>query len=95
MEPSLAALALLVFALVATRLEEERRWRSGRWSHDRAAVAVVARLPLLVGGFAILTGRDPAVIAGGVLVATGAALLLRPVVRRRLERIGRPGRPGR
>ena len=52
-------LALLVFAMVVTRPFEEGRWRAGRMSDRTSALLVVARLPILVLGFALITGPDP------------------------------------
>jgi hypothetical protein len=79
-------LALLVFALVATRLWEEGRWRSGRMSDRTAAALLVGRLPFLLLGFTLITGQEPV----AVLVATGLAALvgaaLYPITVRRLRR---------
>ena len=83
MTPTTIALALLVFALVATRLWEEGRWRSGRMSDRTNALLVVGRLPVLVLGFAVIAGVDPAVAAGLTAVALlAAAVLYRPVLAR-------------
>jgi hypothetical protein len=90
--PQNIALALLVFALVATRLWEEGQWRAGRISDRTSALLVVGRLPLLFLGFTLFTGQDAVVVgvatALGILV--GAALY--PLVVRRLRRLAR--RPG-
>jgi len=84
--PEYVALALLVFALVATRLWEERQWRSGRFSDRTAAILVVGRLPLLAGGFAVITGQA----LGPTLTMTAIGLLMAaaayPLVVRRLRR---------
>jgi hypothetical protein len=84
-------LAILVFALVATRPFEEGRWRSGRMSDRTSALLVVARLPILVLGFAIITARPPEVTLLMVGIAGGVAALLFPMVAGRLRRV-REGR---
>jgi len=82
-------LAILVFGLVATRLWEEGRWRSGRITDRTSALLVVARLPILALGFCVITGRD----AGTCLVLLAASLalaaLLYPVAVSRLRRVKR------
>jgi hypothetical protein len=87
--PEYVALALLVFALVATRLWEEERWRAGRISDRTSAVLVLARLPGLVLGFALITGQDPATVAVMTGIALVAAALLYPWVVGRLRRAAR------
>lgn len=84
-------LALLVFALVATRPFEEGRWRAGRMSDRTSALLVVARLPILVLGFALITARTPEVTLLMVGIAGGVAALLFPLVAGRLRRV-REGR---
>ena len=84
-------LALLVFALVATRPFDESRWRAGRMSDRTSALLVVARLPILVLGFALITARTPEVTLLMVVIAGGVAALLFPVVAGRLRRV-REGR---
>ena len=84
-------LALLVFAMVVTRPFEESRWRSGRMSDRTSALLVVARLPILVLGFALITARTPEVTLLMVVIAGGVAALLFPVVAGRLRRV-REGR---
>jgi heme A synthase len=98
--PQTVALAILVFLLVATRPFEEGRWRDGRMSDRTSALLVVGRLPFLVGGFTVITGQDPIVVAGATLLAALVAALLYPTVVGRLRRLAnRPGstvrRPGR
>jgi hypothetical protein len=90
--PQTIALALLVFALVVTRLWEEARWRDGTFSDRTAAILVVARLPFLVGGFMLITGQAPEVIVASTLLAgCVAAVLYVPVVRRLRRLATRPG----
>jgi len=90
--PETIALALLVFALIATRLWEEGRWRDGRMSDRTSAILVVARLPLLVGGFLLIVGQPLVVVMGGALVAGLIAAGLYRVVVARLRRLAnRPG----
>jgi hypothetical protein len=84
-------LALLVFALVATRPFEEGRWRAGRLSDRTSALLVVARLPILVFGFALITSRTLAVTLLMVGIAAVAAAVLFPLVAGRLRRV-REGR---
>lgn len=92
MTPQTIALALLVFALVVTRLWEEARWRDGTFSDRTAAILVVARLPFLVGGFMLITGQPPeVVVASTLLAALVAAVLYVPVVRRLRRLATRPG----
>ena len=92
MTPQTIALALLVFALIVTRLWEEARWRDGTFSDRTAATLVVARLPFLVGGFMLITDQAPEVIAASILVAgLVAAVLYVPVVRRLRRLATRPG----
>ena len=92
MTPETIALALLVFALIATRLWEEGRWRDGRMSDRTSAILVVARLPLLVGGFLLIVGQPLVVVMGGALVAGLIAAGLYRVVVARLRRLAnRPG----
>ncbi len=76
MNPQYVALALLVFALVATRLWEEEQWRRGRFSDQTAAILVVGRLPVLAFGFAVLTGQP----LPTVLVMTAIALVMAAAV---------------
>jgi len=90
--PQTIALAVLVFALIATRLWEEGRWRDGRMSDRTSAILVVARLPLLVLGFTILVGQPwPVVLIGTLAAALVAAGLYRVVVARLRRLAGRPG----
>ena len=92
MTPTTVQLAILVFALVATRLWEEGRWRDGRFSDRTAAILVVARLPILVGGFLLITGQTvPVVIGGAALAGLIAAGLYRVVVARLRRLANRPG----
>ena len=92
MTPETIALALLVFALIATRLWEEGRWRDGRMSDRTSAILVVARLPLQVGGFLLIVGQPIGVVIGGALVAGLVAAGLYRVVVARLRRLAnRPG----
>jgi hypothetical protein len=84
--PQTIALALLVFSLVATRLWEEGRWRSGKMSDRTAAILVVGRLPFLVGGFMLIVGQSPVVVLGSTAVALVVAGLLYPVIVGRLRR---------
>jgi hypothetical protein len=78
-------LALLVFALIATRPFEERRWRDGRITDRTAALLVVGRLPVLILGFALIAARP----AGETLLLAAIALvvagLLYPLVLARLR----------
>lgn len=92
MTPQTVALALLVFAMVATRLWEEGRWRAGRISDRTNALLVVGRLPLLVLGFGLIAGLDPVLtlVLTGV-AAVAAALLFAPTV----ARLGRARRASR
>jgi tellurite resistance protein TehA-like permease len=85
--PQYVALALLVFALVATRLWEERQWRNGRFSDRTSALLVVARLPVLGGGFALLTGQTVPAIIAMALIGLVLAAVLYPFVVRRLRRL--------
>jgi hypothetical protein len=87
MNPQTIALALLVFGLIATRPLEERRWRAGRITDRTSAILVVARLPILVIGFALLTARTPEVALLMGTVSIGLALLALPLVAGRLRRI--------
>ena len=92
MTPQNIVLALLVFALVATRLWEEGRWRAGRISDRASALLVVGRLPLLLFGFTLFTGQDALVVAGATMLGTLVAAALYPLVVRRLRRLAnRPG----
>ena len=92
MTPTTIALAVLVFALVITRLEEERRWRDGRISDRTNALLVAGRLPILGVGFGLITGQEPlGVLLPGAL-GLGLAALVVPYVTRRLRRI-REGAP--
>lgn len=92
MTPQTIALAILVFLLIATRLWEEGRWRDGRLSDRASAILVVARLPFLVGGFALIVGLDWPVVIGATAVAGLIAAGLYRVVVARLRRLsGRPG----
>lgn len=92
MTPTTIALAALVFALVITRLEEERRWRDGRISDRTNALLVAGRLPILGVGFGLITGQEPlGVLLLGAL-GLGLAALVVPYVTRRLRRI-REGAP--
>jgi hypothetical protein len=78
-------LALLVFALIATRPFEERRWRDGRITDRTAALLVVGRLPVHILGFALIAARP----AGETLLLAAIALvvagLLYPLVLARLR----------
>ena len=86
MNPQYAALALLVFALVATRLWEEGRWRAGKLSDRAAAILLVGRLPFLLVGFMLITGQDWPVIIGSALVGGLIAAALYPWMVGRLRR---------
>ena len=79
-------LALLVFALIATRLIEERRWRAGRMTDRTAAALVVARLPVLILGFGLIAGRPAGETLLLTAIATGVAGLLYRRVLARLRR---------
>jgi protein-S-isoprenylcysteine O-methyltransferase Ste14 len=85
--PQTIALAVLVFALIVTRLWEEGRWRDGKMSDRTAAILVVARLPFLVFGFLLLVGQPWPVVAGGTVVAGLVAAGLYRVVVARLRRL--------
>jgi hypothetical protein len=90
--PQNIVLALLVFALVATRLWEEGLWRSGRISDRTSAILVVGRLPILLFGFTLFTGQDAVVVAGATVLGALVAAALYPFVVRRLRRLAnRPG----
>ncbi len=92
MTPQTIGLAVLVFALVATRLWEEGRWRDGKMSDRTAATLVVARLPFLVLGFTLIVGQPVPVVIGGTLLAGLIAAGLYRVVVARLRRLAnRPG----
>lgn len=92
MTPQTIALAVLVFALIATRLWEEGRWRDGRMSDRTSATLVVARLPFLVLGFTLIVGQPAPVVIGASLVAGLVAAGLYRVVVARLRRLAnRPG----
>jgi len=82
-------LALLVFAMVATRPLEERRWRAGRISDRTTTLLVLGRLPVLIGGFALITGRPLPVLVGMTLIAVLVAAVLYPLVLGRVRRAGR------
>jgi hypothetical protein len=84
--PQYAALALLVFALVITRLWEENRWRDGRMSDRTAAILLVGRLPFLLVGFTLITGQDWPVIIGSAVVGIAIAAALYPWMVGRLRR---------
>ena len=86
MTPEYWALALLVFALVATRLWEEGRWRTGKMSDRTAAILLVGRLPFLVGGFMLITGQLPIVVVVATAVAGLIAAALYPWTVGRLRR---------
>lgn len=88
MTPQNIVLALLVFALVATRLWEEGLWRAGRISDRRSALLVVGRLPLLLFGFTLFTGQDAPVVVGATVLGILLAAALYPLVVRRLRRLG-------
>jgi hypothetical protein len=90
--PQNIVLALLVFALVATRLWEEGQWRAGRISDRTSALLVVGRLPLLFFGFTLFTGQDALVVVGATILGALLAAALYPLVVRRLRRLAnRPG----
>ncbi len=92
MTPQNIVLALLVFALIATRLWEESLWRAGRISDRTSAVLVVGRLPFLLFGFTLFTGQDAVVVVGATALGILGAAALYPVVVRRLRRLAnRPG----
>lgn len=92
MTPQNIVLALLVFALVATRLWEESLWRAGRISDRTSAVLVVGRLPFLLFGFTLFTGQDAVVVVVATVLGILGAAALYPVVVRRLHRLAnRPG----
>jgi hypothetical protein len=84
--PTTIGLGLLVFALVATRLWEEGRWRTGRMSDRTAALLVVGRLPILVGGFFAIVGQGPLVALGGAALGALAGAALYSWVLGRLRR---------
>ena len=87
MTPQNIVLALLVFALVATRLWEEGRWRAGRISDRTSALLVVGRLPLLFFGFTLFTGQEIYVVVGATALGILIAAALYPLVLRRLRRL--------
>jgi len=89
--PQTVLLALLVFALVATRPFEERRWRDGRISDRTSALLVVGRLPVLALGFALISARDPLTALAMLLIALLLAALLYPLVVGRLRRVAGGG----
>jgi hypothetical protein len=93
--PQTIVLAVLIFALVATRPLEERRWRDRRLSDATAALLVVGRLPVLVTGFALLTARPLPVTALMAGLALIVAVVLRPFVVRRLRRVRSGSQTGR
>jgi hypothetical protein len=94
--PQNIVLALLVFALVATRLLEESRWRTGRISDRTSAILVVGRLPFLLFGFTLFTGQEVVVVVGATVLGILGAAALYPVVVRRLRRLAnRPGSTAR
>jgi hypothetical protein len=84
--PQTIALAVLVFALVATRLWEEGRWRAGRMSDRTAALLVVGRLPFLALGFSLIVGLEPVAVALFLAAGLGLAALAYPWVTGRLRR---------
>lgn len=86
MTPETIALALLIFALVATRLWEERQWRRGRFSDRTAALLVVGRLPFLTFGFAVITGRDVLAVLAMTAIGLALAAVAYPFVVHRLRR---------
>jgi hypothetical protein len=90
--PQTVALALLVFAMVATRLWEEGRWRDGRISDRTNAKLVVGRLPVLALGFGLIAGVDPVLTLALTAVAAGAAATLYPPTVARLGRARRASR---
>lgn len=79
-------LALLIFAIVATRPLEASRWRDGRLSDRAAAALLLGRLPLLLGGYALVTGLGVPVALLGVVIGLVPAALLFRWAERRLER---------
>ena len=87
MTPQTVLLALLVFAIVATRPFEERRWRDGRISDRDSALLVVGRLPVLAVGFALISGRDLVTTLVMLGIALVLAALLYPLVVGRLRRV--------
>lgn len=92
MTPTTVKLAILVFALLVTRLWEEGRWRDGKMSDRTAAILVVGRLPFLLLGFMLITGQEAVVVAAATGLAALVAAGLYPVVVRRLRRLAnRPG----
>lgn len=95
MDQTTVPLAVLIFALVATRLAEERRWREGHITDQRNALLVVGRLPLLVVGFMVITGQPPLSAVGATLLAVILAGLLYRVAVRRLRQIKAEARAAR
>ena len=93
MTPQNIVLALLVFALVATRLWEESLWRAGRISDRTSAALVVGRLPFLLFGFTLFTGQEASTSWwAATILGILAAAALYPLVVRRLRRLAsRPG----
>ena len=87
MAPDPILLALLLIGLVVTRPLEERLWRAGRVSDRTSAVLVVARLPALALGFALITAEPLGATLLMVGIATGIAALLLPRVIGRLGRV--------
>ena len=87
-------LLMLMFGLVITRPAEERAWRTGRISDRVAAWLIVGRLPVLALGFALITGRDPAVVAVMTGVGLLLAFILAPIALGRLARVRARGRGG-
>jgi hypothetical protein len=90
--PQIALLGLMVFALIATRPFEERRWRAGRLTDRGSALLLVARLPLFAAGWCLAVGIPPLGVLGALLVGGAAGALLLPPVERRLARVRTGGR---
>lgn len=87
MNPQYIQLAVLVFAMVATRLWEEGRWRSGKMSNRTSALLVVGRLPILAGAFALITAREPVAVLAMTAIGVVVGAVLYPFVVGRLRRI--------
>ena len=88
-------LALLVFAMVATRPFEERRWRDGRISDRTAAWLILGRLPVLLGGFCLVEGLPLPLAGAAVLVGLVPGVLLYRWTIGRLRRARDRARTGR
>ena len=87
-------LLLLMFGMIITKPAEERAWRAGRISDRVAGWLIVLRLPILALGFALITGRDPVVVAVMTGVGLVLAFVLAPVAVGRLHAVRARGGGG-